>query len=245
MTRLADKLGILVWSEVPVYWTINWENLETYQNAENQLTDMIRRDANRASIIIWSLANETPVSEARTRFLTNLAKKARELDNTRLISAAMEKHGKPGSPNTSIVQDPLADVLDIVAFNQYTGWYDGLPEKCARVTWEIPNEKPVVVSEFGGDAKQGLHGNKTDRWTEEYQEDLYKQTIPMLEKINGLAGFSPWILMDFRSPKRALPGIQDGFNRKGLISSDGVKKKAFFTLQDYYRRRAENPPGSH
>ena len=238
MTRAADRLGILVWSEVPVYWTINWENPDTYQNAENQVTDMIRRDANRASIIIWSLANETPVSEARTKFLGNLAKKARELDGTRLLSAAMEKHSKPNAPNTSIVEDPLSEFLDIVAFNQYTGWYDGLPDKCAKISWEIPYEKPVFISEFGGDAKQGLHGDKKQRWTEEFQEDLYRQTIPMLEKINGFSGMSPWILVDFRSPKRALPGIQDGFNRKGLISSDGVKKKAFTTLQDYYKTKS-------
>ncbi|MEO7098604.1 MAG: glycoside hydrolase family 2 TIM barrel-domain containing protein [Luteolibacter sp.] len=244
MTRLADKMGILVWSEVPVYWTIDWSNPETYQNAERQVSDMIRRDANRASIIIWSLANETPVSDARTTFLSNLAKKARELDGTRLLSAAMEVRNKPGSPNVSLVEDPLSNVLDIVSFNQYNGWYSGLPEKCARVTWEIPYEKPVFISEFGGDARQGLHGGKLDRWTEEYQEDLYRQTFPMLEKINGLAGFSPWILMDFRSPKRALPGVQDGFNRKGLISSEGVKKKAFVVLQDYYRHKAEQAAGS-
>lgn len=239
MTRAADELGILVWSEAPVYWTINWENPETYQNAENQISDMIRRDANRASIIIWSLANETPVSEARTKFLTNLAKTARSLDGTRLISAAMERHAKQGAPDVSVVQDPLADSLDIVSFNQYTGWYDGLPEKCARISWEIPYNKPVFISEFGGDARQGLHGGIEDRWTEEFQENLYRQTLPMLEKIDGLAGFSPWILMDFRSPKRVLPGVQDGFNRKGLISSEGVKKKAYFVLQDYYRQKAK------
>ncbi|HTL73901.1 MAG TPA: glycoside hydrolase family 2 TIM barrel-domain containing protein [bacterium] len=238
MTRLADKLGILVWSEVPVYWTIDWTNAETYRNAEQQLTDEIRRDANRASIIIWSLANETPVSEARTKFLTKLAAKARELDSTRLLSAAMEKHGKAGATNVNMVQDPLADVVDIVAFNEYVGWYDGLPDKCGKVTWEISYNKPVFISEFGGDARQGFHGDKTQRWTEEFQEDLYRQTLPMLDKIDGLVGFSPWVLVDFRSPKRVLPGIQDGFNRKGLISSDGVKKKAFFVLQDYYRHRA-------
>lgn len=238
MTRLADKLGILVWSEVPVYWTIDWTNAETYRNAEQQLTDEIRRDANRASIIIWSLANETPVSEARTKFLTKLAAKARELDSTRLLSAAMEKHGKAGATNVNMVQDPLADVVDIVAFNEYVGWYDGLPDKCGKVTWEISYNKPVFISEFGGDARQGFHGDKTQRWTEEFQEDLYRQTLPMLDKIDGLVGFSPWVLVDFRSPKRVLPGIQDGFNRKGLISSDGVKKKAFFVLHDYYRHRA-------
>ncbi len=238
MTRLADELGILVWSEVPVYWTIDWTNAATYTNALNQLSDNINRDANRASIIIWSIANETPVSDARTKFLSGLAERARTLDNTRLISAAMEKHSKPGSPDVNIVQDPLADLVDIVAFNEYVGWYDGLPEKCRRITWEIPYDKPVFVSEFGADARQGFHGDKAQRWTEEFQEELYRQTLPMLDKIDGLVGFSPWILVDFRSPRRVLPGIQDGFNRKGLISSEGVKKKAFSVLQEYYRKRA-------
>jgi len=239
MTRLADQLGLMVWSEVPVYWTIDWTNAATYANAQQQLTDEIRRDDNRAAIIIWSLANETPVSAARTAFLTRLARHARELDSTRLLSAAMERHAKPGTENVNVVQDPLADVVDVVAFNEYIGWYDGLPEKCGKVTWEIPYDKPVFISEFGGDARQGLHGDKTQRWTEEFQADLYRQTLPMLDKIDGVVGFTPWILVDFRSPKRVLPGIQDGFNRKGLISSDGVKKQAFFVLQDYYRKRAE------
>ena len=52
------------------------------------------------------------------------------------------------------------------AFNQYVGWYDGLPEKCGKVTWEIPYDKPVFISEFGGDARQGFHGPKNQRWTE-------------------------------------------------------------------------------
>ena len=236
MTRLADRLGLLVWSEVPVYWTIDWTNAETYHNAEQQLVDEIRRDANRASIIIWSLANETPVSEARTKFLADLAGKARELDSTRLLSAAMEKRAKPEATNVNLVQDPLANIVDIVAFNEYVGWYDGLPAKCASISWEAPYNKPVFISEFGADARQGLHGDKSQRWTEEFQEELYRQTLPMLDKIDGLAGFAPWILVDFRSPRRVLPGIQDGFNRKGLISSGGTRKKAFSVLQDYYRQ---------
>jgi beta-glucuronidase len=238
MTRLADELGVMVWSEVPVYWTIDWENAATFQNAQSQLSDNIERDANRASIIIWSLANETPVSDARTKFLSRLAARARSLDQTRLLSAAMEKRSKPGAENVSRVQDPLAEFVDVIAFNEYIGWYDGLPEKCGKVIWEIPYNKPVFVSEFGGDARAGFHGSKNQRWTEEFQEDLYRQTLPMLDAIDGLAGFSPWILVDFRSPRRVLPGIEDGFNRKGLISSDGEKKKAFYVLQSYYEKRA-------
>ena len=127
---------------------------------------------------------------------------------------------------------------DVVAFNQYVGWYDGLPDKCAKVSWEIPYDKPVFISEFGAGAKQGLHGTKDQRWTEEFQDDLYQQTLTMIDQIDGLAGFTPWILVDFRSPRRPLAGIQDGFNRKGVISDEGKKKKAFSTLQEYYRKRA-------
>ena len=63
MIRMADEMGIMVWSEIPVYWTILWDNPETFENARNQLSENITRDKNKASVILWSVANETPVSE--------------------------------------------------------------------------------------------------------------------------------------------------------------------------------------
>ncbi|MGD8176346.1 glycoside hydrolase family 2 protein [Marinimicrobium sp. ARAG 43.8] len=241
IVRLADQLGIMLWSEIPVYWTIDWESEETYQNAETQLSEMIGRDKNRAAIIIWSLANETPVSDARNTFLTRLADQARALDSTRLISAAMEKHYEADNPEMAVVEDPLADLVDIVAFNQYIGWYDGLHEKADRVNWRIPYDKPVFISEFGAGAKQGRRGDSNTLWTEDYQAELYRKTLAMLDRIDGFVGTSPWILADFRSPRRMLPGIQDTFNRKGLLSETGVKKAAFDVLKDYYRQRARHP----
>lgn len=237
MVRLADQMGLLVWSEIPVYWTINWKNEETYKNAEAQLSAMIERDKNRAAVIIWSLANETPVSEARNQFLGRLAKKARALDNTRLLSAAMEKHYRSDNPMIAVVEDPLAEIVDMVSFNQYIGWYDGLPEKADKVAWEINYNKPVFISEFGGGAKQGYHGDVNAIFTEEFQENLYKKSLGMLDKIDGFVGTSPWILADFRSPRRLLDGIQDDFNRKGVYSNEGVKKKAFYVLKDFYDKK--------
>ena len=73
------------------------------------------------------------------------------------------------------------------------------------------------------------------RWTEEYQANVYEQQIRMLRRIPFLAGMSPWLLMDFRSPRRLLPGIQDYHNRKGLISDRGQRKQAFYVLQRFYR----------
>lgn len=235
MTRVADEIGMMVWSEVPVYWTIQWTNQETFSNAHNQLTDMITRDKNRASVIVWSMANETPVSADRTEFLISMIKTTRQMDPVRLVSAALERHTKPGSTNTQVIEDPLQEYVDIIAFNQYIGWYDGLPEKCKTAEFDIQYDKPVIISEFGGGALQGNHGAKDARWTEEFQEDLYRETLKMLDKIPQLRGVTPWILADFRSPRRVLPDIQDGWNRKGLISETGDKKKAFFVLQDYYK----------
>ncbi|MEO0874644.1 MAG: glycoside hydrolase family 2 TIM barrel-domain containing protein, partial [Bacteroidota bacterium] len=234
-----DEMGILVWEENPVYWTIDWENPATYHNAKNQLSELIARDKNRASVIIWSTANETPNVPARNDFLNKLAAFARSKDETRLISAALEQKDYQGDPTVRTISDPFAEVVDILSFNQYIGWYDGLPEKCQAISWKIDQDKPVLISEFGAGAKQGLHGSKNARWTAEYQEYLYEETLGMIDRIDQLQGVSPWILVDFRSPRRVLPVIQDGWNRKGLISEDGKKKKAFFVLRDYYNAKAK------
>ncbi|MDD4968221.1 MAG: glycoside hydrolase family 2 TIM barrel-domain containing protein [Paludibacter sp.] len=237
MVRQAERLGLLVWSEIPVYWTIQWGNPETYKNAEAQLTDNITRDKNRANIIIWSIANETPHGDERLSFLTRLATKVRELDPVRLVGAAMEK--EEVKPGLMTVNDQLSKVMDVLSFNQYVGWYDGLPEKCDRVNWTFSEQKPVIISEFGGDALYGLKGGLTDRFSEDYQEDLYIRSVNMLKRIPGLAGTTPWILKDFRSPRRQLRDIQDDFNRKGLVSDKGQKKKAFFVMQKWYEELKE------
>ncbi len=231
MVREAEREGILVWSEIPVYWTIDWENPATLLNAKRQLSDMILRDQNRANIIIWSIANETPHGYAREQFLAALAKHARSLDSTRLISMAMEVTSASNYVNR--LNDNMNRYVDVISFNQYIGWYRDVDD-AAKMTWDIPYNKPVIISEFGGGAKYGYHGDKNQRWTEEFQENLYRENTLMLDKIDGLAGTSPWILKDFRSPRRVLNGVQDYYNRKGLFSDHGEKKKAFYVLKKWY-----------
>ncbi len=229
--REAERMGILVWSEIPVYWTIDWKNPQTYENAEQQLTDMIVRDQNRANVIIWSIANETPHSAERDIFLSKLSRHARSLDDTRLISMAMEVTSAANYHN--ILRDNMHAYVDVISFNQYIGWYRDVND-ASKMTWEIPYDKPVIISEFGGGAKYGMHGNKNQRWTEEFQENLYIENCAMLDKIEGLAGTTPWILKDFRSPRRVLVGIQDYYNMKGIFSDKGEKKKAFYVLKKWY-----------
>ena len=236
MVREAERMGLLVWSEIPVYWAIDWENPDTLANARAQLTENITRDRNRASVILWSVANETPISEARNAFLKSLVDRVRELDDTRLVTAALER-GEPEG-DTQVIDDPFGKHLDVIGCNEYVGWYDGLPEKADRVSWRTVYDKPHIMSEWGAGARFGLHGSTRTRWSEEFQAEVYRKTTKMLDRIPFLAGTTPWLLMDFRSPHRVLPGVQDGWNRKGVVSDRGQRKEAFFVLQDWYREKA-------
>ena len=238
MLRMADQMGLMVWAEVPVYWNIQWENPETLQNAENQLKEMITRDHNRASLIIYSMANETPIGVARNRFLRRLIQVAHSSDSTRLVSAALQdQEVVHGDRITLSINDPIANDLDILGNNEYIGWYVHTPADADKTDWTSTYNKPLIMSEFGGDARFGYHGDALTRWSEEYQENLYQHQIAMLKRIPFLRGITPWILKDFRSPRRTLPGIQDYFNRKGLITEHGEKKKAFFVLQKFYQEK--------
>jgi len=241
MIRLADEMGILVWAEVPVYWTISWTNPDTYANANAQLTDLIVRDKNRASVIVWSVGNETPESSARNTFMGKLAKTAHALDDTRLVAAALEIHRKG---NEVTVEDPLADLLDLASFNEYAGWYWASNAEMLNYHFNIKYDKPVVITEFGADALAGYHADADTRWSEEYQDTLYRNQFQMLDKIPGLRGMTPWVLVDFRSPRRPHPYFQDFWNRKGLISDDGKKKQAFWTLKQYYDAKQRQYDGA-
>jgi beta-glucuronidase len=234
MLRAADRKGLLVWSENPVYWALEFDNAKVLAKAEQQLDEEIDTARNHAAIILWSMANETPNTAARTQFIETLASRARGLDGTRLITAALLVRAEG---NTKIVDDPLGKALDVIGVNEYVGWYEGHPESADVTKWDIRYDKPLIVSEFGADAKAGLHGGENERWTEEYQANVFRHQLPMLNKIPQLRGMSPWLLMDFRSPNRPLTGVQDEFNRKGLISDQGQKKAAFFVLQKAYEDR--------
>ncbi|MDB5693143.1 MAG: beta-glucuronidase, partial [Alphaproteobacteria bacterium] len=237
MTRAADELGVLVWSEIPVYWRVDFANPETLATARRMLAEEIARDRDRASIIIWSVGNETPVSDARNLFLATLADDARALDPSRLVSAALlVRREQEGGHPLMIVDDPLIPHLDVMAVNTYNGWYgsDPLPSLPGFV-WRSAHRKPMIFSEFGAEALAGFHDPEASRFSEEYQAEYYRQTLAMAAKIPFLRGLAPWILKDFRSPRRQQPIYQQGWNRKGVISETGTRKQAFSVLGDYYR----------
>lgn len=240
MTRLADELGLIVWSEIPVYWQVAFDDPDALQSARTMQREAILRDRNRAAIAIWSIANETPVTPARNLFLRTLAADARALDDSRLISAALlaTRSDEGGHPVLTMA-DPMRDLLDIVSVNSYIGWYEGDPLNVVpRIEWRGLPDKPVILSEFGAGALAGFHDPAHGKFSEEFQADYYRATLAMAQAMPSLAGMSPWVLKDFRSPRRQHPIYQQGWNRKGLLSETGARKAAFDVLADWYRARA-------
>jgi len=238
-TRMADELGLLVWSEIPVYWSVHFDSPATLQTAQKMMAENILRDRNRASIALWSVGNETPVSDARNAFLGTLVREARALDGTRLVAAALNTATAAG-PYDIAIKDPLAADLDVIGINTYNGWYGNATlDDVRRTVWHSDFNKPVIFSEFGAEAQYGYHDPAQEhRFSEDYQADYYRATLAMADNVPFLAGMSPWIFKDFRSPRRQNV-YQKGWNRKGLVDEYGHRKMAFQVLADYYAKKAE------
>lgn len=239
MERTADREGIMIWSEIPLWQQISFDKPEVYAKAVAMLQEMIRRDRNKASVILWSVSNETPRNADRTKFLTDLANQARALDPTRPITSALI--GPRVSADIVVQDDPLMAALDVVGQNEYIGWYEGKAEDADRKTWQFPN-KPIIMTEFGAEAKYGNHGAPNQRWAEEQQVNVFKHQFVMFSKIPQLRGVTPWVLMDFRSSTRNIPLLQDGYNRKGLFSEKMEKKQIVEVLKKAYDDHAVGKP---
>ena len=295
LAKVADQMGLMLWEEVPVYWNIDWDNSETLNIAKNQITRLVQRDHNRASVVVWSVANETPLSSSRMEFLNTLLSEVRLNDTTRLTTAALLSGSEEQFRSLVIVlalqgiksnwvdpkekaifqsileqanipvdielnfsisiDDPLGETVDLISYNEYFGWYyvtffteqmrisEGTLRKLIfeimpSIKITSSYNKPIHISEFGAGAK---YGNKTNKiWSEGYQAKLYEHQLEMLANNPQIQGISPWVLKDFRAMLRPLAGIQDFYNRKGLIDENGNQKEAFKVLADFYANEWKN-----
>lgn len=239
VSEIADEEGILLWEEIPVYWWIDFSNPQALDDARNQLTELISRDFNRASVIIWSVGNENPDTEARYEFMKDLANTARRIDPTRLISAAC----LVDTVNLRIA-DRLERHLDVIGLNEYYGWYDPDYEKLTEILNGSHPEKPVIISEFGADGYQpDENSRKYVRGSEKEQEEIYKRQVELFGKTEYIQGTTPWILYDYRTPKR-LGAYQKGYNIKGLVTADRKREKPAFSVMKNYYEEIKNHEGS-
>ncbi len=239
IVRMAEKMGIMLWEEIPLWQGIEFSNPAILKKAETMLREMIYRDKNRGGIVIWSVANETRPSEYRDKVLTELVSLTRKLDDTRLVGTAFDNAKFDKTTSTMNLNDNVAKVVDVVGINKYFGWYNPFPVEPNQIKWDVANDKPLIMSEFGGEAVYGQHGEAdvASSWSEEYQEQLYRNNLTMFRNISNLCGMSPWVLFDFRAPNRLHPTNQDGWNRKGLISDKGQRKKAWYVMKEFYNEK--------
>ncbi len=239
IVKMAEKMGLMIWEEIPIWQGIDFSNETVMKKAEIMFKDMITRDKNRAAIIIWSVANETSPSIHRNRFLFELVRLTRELDNSRLIAAAFDNAKYDKETYTFTLKDSLIQVLDLIGVNKYMGWYMPFPAAPGQLKWNVAVDKPLLISEFGAEAVYGQHGESdvASSWSEEFQEKLYLDNIEMFKNISNLCGVTPWVLYDFRSPTRMNYQNQNGWNRKGLVSEKGMRKKAWYVMRDYYNSK--------
>jgi beta-glucuronidase len=224
VAEIADGMGLMLWSEIPVYWAVAFDNPATLADARNQLAELVRRDRNRASVIIWGVGNENADTDARYHFMSTLAQAARAADPTRLISAACLINRV-----TFTIEDRLAEHLDVIGINEYFGWYEPDFEGLERLLANSAPDRPVVISETGADALAGHHGTPRELFTEECQAEFFRQQLAILARHTYIRGLFAWLLYDFRSERRQTR-FQRGFNRKGLIAEDKTTKKQAFDV---------------
>ena len=236
IVRLAEQMGLMLWEEIPVWQGIDFKDSSTRLKAQRMYTEMLLRDRNRCALTFWGVANETAPSESRNAFLKSLVELCHKMDTTRLITAAFDLPKLNSETNAFEMEDDFIENLDVVSINKYMGWYHRWPMSPSEIRWNVALDKPLIFSEFGGEALYGQSGDSTvtSSWSEEYQEKLYKDNLEMFKYIPNLAGISPWILFDFRSPYRFHPSNQEGWNRKRLISDQGYRKKAWYVTKQYY-----------
>lgn len=236
IVRTAEKMGFLLWEEIPIWQGIDFENESTKLKAGNMIKEMVMRDKNRCALAFWGVANETQPSAPRNKFLKYLISCCKEIDNTRLIVAAFDLVRFNREKQLFEMDDPFIDNLDVVAINKYMGWYHAWPLAPEKAVWNVAPNHPLIISEFGGEALYGQSGNAevASSWSEEYQEKLFRDNLTMFKNIPNLRGTSPWILFDFRSPFRFHPTNQEDWNRKGLVSDQGYRKKAWYLMKEYY-----------
>jgi beta-glucuronidase len=234
--RAAERMGIMIWDEIPVYQQIEFSSPGVPAKMDRVMQEMVTRDKNRCGVVIWSLSNETDSSPDRDKALIDLTDKCRKLDSTRLITSVI--NDEDYKDNVMSVWDTLYRHFDLITLNEYLGWYVPWQGPVKDIKWNfICRDKPVIITEFGGEAVYGNNSGPKDEaqsWNEEYQANIYRDQVSMFGAMKELSGVFPWLLVDYRSSTRMHPVYQKGWNRKGLISDHGEKKKAWYVLFDYY-----------
>ncbi len=242
--ELADRIGILILDEIPAVglnFSRSQQDIEAWTAmAQSQLRDLIARDKNHPSVIMWSVANE-PGAGPRRRggghnpravaaggaYFTKMVALAHQLDPSRPVIFASVQ----GGPREWL------KYVDVIGINRYFGWYsDGgrleLAEQLLAKDLDAIHalySKPIILTEFGADTIAGCHSLPPQMWSEDYQADLLGRYLDVAEKRPFMAGTLVWCFADFRTGQNIIRA--EGMNQKGVFTRDRRPKRAAHLLR--------------
>ena len=252
----ADREGLLIVDEISAVGLMFDDNSELRESqlqiCKQQLTELIERDSNHPSVIMWSVANEpmpadfmqrfqgkNPDPEADvpgTRFFADLIDHGKLLDNTRPFTLA----GVMGGPI------PWLELCDVVLVNRYWGWYalGGQRDKARQALEQELDalhaqlQKPIVISEFGADAIAGHHSQPSEMLSEEYQVEVLQDYLEAAAERPFVAGLHVWNFADFKTGQGVMRPA--AMNHKGVFTRDRRPKMAAHFLRSQWY---EEPSG--
>jgi beta-glucuronidase len=245
---LADRLGVLVIDEIPAV-SLNFTDdaavvAKRLEQCRRALDELIQRDKNHASVVLWSVANEPMIGnplapgaappgtvEAGTRFFQALYDQARAKDATRPVTLV----GVMGGPVEWLA------VFDVTSINRYYGWY-ALGGRLEQAEKALAQEldalhqrlgKPIVITEFGTDTAAGAHAQPEEMWSEEYQVEFLRRYLDTAASRPFVVGLHVWNFADFKTGQGILR--MAGLNQKGVFTRDRRPKMAAHFLRSRWR----------
>jgi beta-glucuronidase len=233
MMRLADREGFVIIDETPaVGLHLNfmvmlnggprkrntWKDLTTFEHHQDVIKELIARDKNHPSVVMWCVANE-PASEEEgaAEYFKPLIEQMRELDPQKRPVTLVTHLGATHET------DKIAELIDVLALNRYYGWYiDGGDLDAAKAKLRAEFEgwrlrcpgKPIMMTEYGADTVAGLHDVDPVMFTEEYQVEFLKANHEIFDQFENFVGEHVWNFADFQTSQ-------------GIIRVQGNKKGAF------------------
>lgn len=242
--NMADKTGFLIIDEIPavgLYFDANLQGVNDRKAmCQQQIRELVTRDKNHPSVIMWSLANEPIANVANfnlarkatadtvsLNFFKDLFKTVKEMDNTRPATIV----GLQGGP------DEWLGLSDVVCINRYYGWYS-LNGNIAAGAQAFEKElddlyakfhKPILVTEFGADTYPGMHTDQPEMFTEEFQTAFIKAYLDVADKKDFVTGMHVWAFADFKTTQGVIRF--GGMNWKGVFTRDRKPKAAAFFLK--------------
>lgn len=248
--RLADREGIVVIDETAavglhinlmgaimggVAKRTTWEQVQTHESHAQAISELIKRDKNHPSVVMWSIANEPAGDEEGAyEYFKPLVDLTKELDPTRPLTIVSFQTATPKT-------DLIHSLCDVFCLNRYYGWYTQSGDLEAAEEqlrgelkeWWQTSEKPIIITEFGVDTMHGLTSTVPTMWTEEFQVEFLKMYHKVFDELDHVIGEHVWNFADFATKDGI---IRVGGNKKGVFTRDRKPKKAAFLLHERYNK---------